>query len=79
MELEFISEYDYSVYSSPWDQVPAIEQAFQSKGGKGGVSPPKLSVDVPFFADEPFKCALFERSNQKCTSKSTREIMSKLK
>ena len=27
-------------------------------------SPPKFSVDVPFFADEPFKCGLFGRSNQ---------------
>ena len=27
MELEFISEYVYSVYSSPWDQVLAIEYA----------------------------------------------------
>ena len=46
------------------------------KGGEGeergecaeGVSTlPKFSVEMPFFADEPFKCALFERSNQKCT------------
>ena len=35
--------------------------------GSGGVRPPmKFSVDVPFFADKPSKCALFERSNQKC-------------
>ena len=38
-----------------------------AKGGRGGVSlPPKFSVDVPFFADESFNCALFETSNQKC-------------
>ena len=29
--------------------------------------PPKFSADVPFFADELFKCALFEKSIQKCT------------
>ena len=38
------------------------------QGGRGpSAPPPKFPVDVPFFADEPFKCALFERTNQKCT------------
>ena len=37
------------------------------QGGRGGVSPPNVSVDGPFFADEPFKCALFEKTNKKCT------------
>ena len=48
-----------------------IESGPPEQGGRWGVSPPpptaKFSVVVPFFADEPFKCAFFERSNQKCT------------
>ena len=48
-------------------------------GAEGASAPPKLSVNVPFFADEPFKCALFERSNPKCTWKSVSKISSKLK
>ena len=42
----------------------------QGEGGRGSVSPPpqkNFSVDAPFFADESYKCPLFERSNQKCT------------
>ena len=37
-------------------------------GGQGGgaSAPPKFSFNVLFF-DEPFKCALSERSNKKCT------------
>ena len=38
-------------------------------GGQMGRHPlpvcPKFSVDVPVFADEPFKRSLFERHNQK--------------
>ena len=40
---------------------------------------PKISVDVPFFADESFKCAPFEKSNQQCTWQSTSKITSELK
>ena len=36
-------------------------------GQRGHQFPPKFSVDLPFLAKEPFKCALFERSNKKCT------------
>lgn len=46
---------------------------------EGASGPPKFSVDVPLFADEPFQCALFQRSNEKGTGKSTSEILSKLK
>ena len=51
------------------------------KGGEaeGPSALPKFSVDVPFFADGSFKCALFERSNEKCTRKSTSKITSKIK
>ena len=39
----------------------------RGRGGREGVSlSPKFSVDVPLFSDEFFKCALFERSSQKC-------------
>ena len=42
----------------------------QEEGAQGECQPsPKknFSVDAPFFADESYKCPLFERSNQKCT------------
>ena len=40
-------------------------QALRSTGEqRGRQPPPKFSVDVPFFAGDSFKCALFERSNQ---------------
>ena len=42
----------------------------QREGVQRGCHPPQkknLSVDAPFFADESYKCPLFERSNQKCT------------
>ena len=48
-------------------------------GQRGRQTTPTLSVDVYFFADEPFKFTLFERSNQKCTWKSANKITSKLK
>ena len=60
-------------------------QALRSKAvggrgrGKGASTPPKFSVDVPFFADKPFKCGIFEESNQKYRRKSTSKITSKLK
>ena len=41
-------------------------QALRSKeGAEGAPAPQKFSVNVPFFFDEPFRCALFERSNQR--------------
>ena len=58
-------------YSS-WEEI-LFRQAFRSSEAEGvsacPPSPnlPKFSVDVPFFADAPFKCGVFERSNQKCT------------
>ena len=49
-------------------------------GGQWGRQPSlKFPVDVPFYSDEPFKCALFERSNPKYTWKSTSKIKRKLK
>ena len=59
-----------------WKQLIRPSRAGGRGGGgcRGDVSPPpKFSVDAPF------KCALFERSNQKCTWKSTTKITSKLK
>ena len=44
-----------------------ITGPLEQGGAEVAPVPPKFSVDVPFFADEPFKRALFERSNQKCT------------
>ena len=40
------------------------------QGGQRGRQPPpppKVLCRCVLFADEPFKCALFERSNPKCT------------
>ena len=54
-------------------------QAFLSRGAEGASTPQKFSVDMLFFADESFKCALFERSNQKCKWKLTSKILSKIK
>ena len=36
--------------------------------------PPRFLMMCPFFVDEPVKCVLFERSNQKCPWKSTNKI-----
>ena len=35
--------------------------------GASGPRPQKFPVDLPFFSDEPFKCALIERSHPKYT------------
>ena len=42
-----------------------FNQKLGGGGAEGASAPPKFSVDVPLFADEPFKCSLFERGNQK--------------
>ena len=48
-------------------------QAFRSRGGRGGGLPPpppakkKVFYRCALFHEEPLKCVLFERSNQKCT------------
>ena len=50
-----------------------VVQALWSRGWGGQrvhLRPPKFSfdvLDVLFFSDESFKCALFTRSNQRCT------------
>ena len=54
-----------------WKQYkpPSYGTGLPEQGGRGGQRgrQPKFSLDVLFFADEPFKCALFEKSNEKCT------------
>ena len=58
--ISFETDERLSTFTSPPEQ---------GAEGASAPSPPtqKFSVDVPFFADEPFKYALFERRNQKCT------------
>ena len=64
--------------SSIWiDTLLSTNQSRPSGAGAGGGH--QFSVDVVFFADESFKCALFEKSNEKSTWKSTTKITSKLK
>ena len=63
-----------------------LTKALQSREGRGGVSPPppplpskKVLCWCALFAEDSFKCALFDRSNQQCIWKSTSKITSKLK
>ena len=59
-----------------WKQLIRPSGAGGRRGGwlqRRRLPPPKFSVDAPF------KCALFERRNQKCTWKWTTKITSKLK
>ena len=40
-------------------------QALRNKGGRGGVCLPMFFDNVPFFFEEPFKCAFIENIKSK--------------
>ena len=54
-----------------FEEKDAVQNAWENRSpeqrAEGASSPSKFSVNVSFFSDEPFKCALFERSNPKYT------------
>ena len=54
MKYSFVKSQHLHPYTGPPEQ----------EGQRGCQSHQKFSVDVPFFAEESVKCALFERSTQ---------------
>ena len=60
-ESKFVNEGSYTVCLTSMYEVFDVFK----KGHEQPPPPhPKFSVDVPLFADEPFKCILFGRSKQ---------------